>query len=110
VVVDNLLSNAVKFSPEGGVVRIIAGIYAGTLRLEVIDQGPGIAGAERERIFDPFYQGRASGAGPVRGTGIGLSVVKEYVFAHGGSVEVVESPRGAHFRVRLPITRTEVAA
>jgi two-component system sensor histidine kinase GlrK len=110
VVVDNLLSNAVKFSPEGGVVRIIAGIYAGTLRLEVIDQGPGIAGAERERIFDPFYQGRASGAGPVRGTGIGLSVVKEYVFAHGGSVEVVESPRGAHFRVRLPITRAEAAA
>jgi two-component system sensor histidine kinase GlrK len=110
VVVDNLLSNAVKFSPEGGKVCVVAGLFAGSLRLEVIDEGPGIDRAERERIFDPFYQGRASGAGPVRGTGIGLSVVKEYVFAHGGSVEVVDSPRGAHFRVRLPITRTETEA
>jgi two-component system sensor histidine kinase GlrK len=44
----------------------------------------------------------------VRGTGIGLSVVKEYVFAHGGSVDVVDSGRGAHLRIRLPLTRTEV--
>jgi two-component system sensor histidine kinase GlrK len=46
----------------------------------------------------------------VRGTGIGLSVVKEYVFAHGGSVEVVDSERGAHLRIRLPFTRTEAVA
>ena len=109
VVLDNLLSNAVKFSPEGGTVRVSAGLLGGTLRLDVIDQGPGVPPAERERIFEPFYQGRASGAGPVRGTGIGLSVVKEYVFAHGGSVEVLDSPRGAHFRVRLPLTRAGAA-
>ena len=105
VVLDNLLSNAVKFSPAGGTVRVAAGLEAGMLRLDVTDEGPCIARAERNRIFDPFYQGRASGAGPVRGTGIGLSVVKEYVFAHGGSVEVLDAPRGAHFRVRLPLTR-----
>lgn len=110
VVLDNLVSNAVKFSPEGGVVRLAARLENGTLALDVIDQGPGVPQGERERIFDPFYQGRASGAGPVRGTGIGLSVVKEYVFAHGGSVEVLDSPRGAHFRVRLPLTRTEAEA
>jgi len=109
VVIDNLLSNAVKFSPEGGAVSIAARLHAGSLQLDVIDQGPGIAPVERERIFEPFYQGRASSAGPVRGTGIGLSVVKEYVFAHGGSVEVLDAPRGAHFRVRLPLTRTEAA-
>lgn len=109
VVLDNLLSNAVKFSPEGGTVRVSAGLLGGTLWLDVIDQGPGVPPAERERIFEPFYQGRASGAGPVRGTGIGLSVVKEYVFAHGGSVEVLDSPRGAHFRVRLPLTRAGAA-
>ena len=107
VVLDNLLSNAVKFSPEGGVVRISAGLLGGMLRLDVADQGPGVPPAERARIFEPFYQGRESGAGPVRGTGIGRSVVKEYVFAHGGSVEVLDSPRGAHFRVRLPLTRTQ---
>ncbi len=110
VVLDNLLSNAVKFSPEGGTVGLSAGLVGGMLRVDVIDQGPGIPPAERTRIFDPFYQGRASGAGLLRGTGIGLSVVKEYVFAHGGSVEVLDAPRGAHFRVRLPLTRTEAEA
>jgi len=109
VVLDNLLSNAVKFSPDGGTVNVSAGVLDGMLRVDVIDQGPGVPPDERRRIFDPFYQGRHNGAGPVRGTGIGLSVVKEYVFAHGGSVEVLDAPRGAHFRVRLPITRNEAA-
>ncbi|MBI2297173.1 MAG: HAMP domain-containing protein [Betaproteobacteria bacterium] len=110
VVLDNLLSNAAKFSPVGGVIRIAARVDDETLKLDVIDQGPGIPPEDRARIFDPFYQGRHSGAGPVRGTGIGLSVVKEYVFAHGGSVEVVDSRHGAHLRVRLPLARVEAAA
>ena len=110
VVLDNLLSNAVKFSPAGGLIRIAARVDGETLELDVIDQGPGIVPEDRVRIFDPFYQGRHAGAGPVRGTGIGLSVVKEYVFAHGGSVEVVDSRQGAHLRVRLPLARTETAA
>src|SRR5262249_21036250 len=105
VVLDNLLSNAVKFSPERGVIKVTAALHAGMLRIEVIVEGPGVPPAERARIFDPFYQGKVSGAGPVRGTGIGLSVVKEYVFAHGGSVEVIDSTRGAHFSVRLPLMR-----
>jgi two-component system sensor histidine kinase GlrK len=79
-------------------------------QLDVVDQGPGIPVADRVRIFEPFYQGRDAGAGPVRGTGIGLSVVKEYVFGHGGSIEVVDSPKGAHLRVRLPLARTGVEA
>jgi len=106
VVLDNLVSNAIKFSPEGGRVKVAARHDGDSLELDVIDQGPGIPPAERARIFDPFYQGRQAGAGPLRGTGIGLSVVKEYVFAHGGSVEVVDSREGAHLRVRLPMTRT----
>ena len=93
---DNLLSNAVKFSPPGGVIGLAARFDGDALELDVTDQGPGIPPEERARIFDPFYQGsRHGGAGPVRGTGIGLSVVKEYVFAHGGSVEVLDSPRRA---------------
>jgi two-component system sensor histidine kinase GlrK len=110
VVLDNLVSNAIKFSPEGDRIRVDARVDGDVLQLDVVDHGPGIPPAERTRIFDPFYQGRQVGAGPVRGTGIGLSVVKEYVFAHGGSVEVVDSRRGAHMRVRLPMTRTEAAA
>jgi two-component system sensor histidine kinase GlrK len=110
VVIDNLLSNAVKFSPPGGVIGICARYDGDALELDVTDQGPGIPPEERTRIFDPFYQAGQAGAGPVRGTGIGLSVVKEYVFAHGGSVEVVDSPRGAYLRIRLPLIRVETAA
>jgi two-component system, NtrC family, sensor histidine kinase GlrK len=109
VVLDNLVSNAVKFSPERERVRIVARLDGNALEVDVIDQGRGIPPAERSRIFDPFYQGSYAGAGPVRGTGIGLSVVKEYVFAHGGSVEVLDSRRGAHFRVRLPLEQSGAA-
>jgi two-component system sensor histidine kinase GlrK len=105
VVLDNLISNAVKFSPVGGVIRISARVDGEMLQLDVVDQGPGIPVADRVRVFEPFYQGRDEGAGPVRGTGIGLSVVKEYVFGHGGSIEVVDSRKGAHLRVRLPLAR-----
>jgi two-component system, NtrC family, sensor histidine kinase GlrK len=107
VALDNLVSNAIKFSPEGASIKIASQLDGDMLQLDVIDQGPGIPPAERARIFDPFYQGGHAGAGPVRGTGIGLSVVKEYVFAHGGSVEVVDSRHGAHMRIRLPMSRIE---
>jgi len=110
VVLDNLVSNAIKFSPQGGRIKLVAHLVGGALQVDVIDQGPGIPPGERARIFDPFYQGGHAGAGLVRGTGIGLSVVKEYVFAHGGSVEVVDSNQGAHLRTRLPLTRTETEA
>jgi two-component system sensor histidine kinase GlrK len=110
VVLDNLLSNAVKFSPPGGSIGIRARYDGDALEIDVTDQGPGVSPEERTRIFDPFYQGRQAGAGPLRGTGIGLSVVKEYVFAHGGSVEVVDSAGGAHLRIRVPLIRIETAA
>jgi len=110
VALDNLVSNAIKFSPGGGCVSLVARHDGDVLELDVLDQGPGIPAGERARIFDPFYQGKHAGAGPVRGTGIGLSVVKEYVFAHGGSVEVVDSRQGTHMRVRIPMIRTEVGA
>jgi two-component system sensor histidine kinase GlrK len=100
----------VKFSPPGGVIGLAARFDGDALELDVTDQGPGIPPEERARIFDPFYQGSQAGAGPVSGTGIGLSVVKEYVFAHGGSVEVLDSQQGAHLRIRLPLIRAEATA
>jgi two-component system sensor histidine kinase GlrK len=69
------------------------------------DTGPGIPEADRTRVFEAFYTGGQPQAGPLKGTGIGLSVVKEFVQAHGGTVEVTESGfPGAHFRLRLPIS------
>ncbi|HKA44718.1 MAG TPA: ATP-binding protein [Burkholderiales bacterium] len=112
VALDNLVSNAIKFSPAGGTIRILAARNGSQVALDVVDEGPGIRPEERERVFEPFYQGSQAGAesGAVRGTGIGLSVVKEYMTAHGGSVEVLESTNGAYFRLKLPLaSTTEVA-
>src|SRR6185503_20019354 len=107
VALDNLLSNAIKFSPQGATIRIRAVRNGTQVALDVIDEGPGIPPDERDRIFEPFFQGSRPGAGAVRGTGIGLSVVKEYVTAHGGSIEVLRSGRGAHLRMKLPLAGPE---
>lgn len=104
VIIDNLLSNAVKFSPYGGDICIRLKQEGDQAVLDVMDSGPGIDQEEREKVFEPFYQGRAIPKGYVKGTGIGLSVVKEYVTAHQGQIEViVEQTKGAHFRITLPI-------
>lgn len=104
VVIDNLLSNAVKFSPPQGRIRVGLSCREGWALLDVEDQGPGVPAGQRERIFDAFYQGGASYTGHVAGSGLGLSIVREYLHAHGGSVEVVNDGRpGAHLRARLPL-------
>jgi two-component system sensor histidine kinase GlrK len=103
---DNLLSNAVKFTPSDGTIRVDVQRKQDQVVLDLVDTGPGIAEGDRERIFDAFYQGRAEYAGPVKGTGLGLAIVREYVLAHRGAIEIVESQLGgAHFRVRLPVRR-----
>ena len=100
---DNLVSNAVKFAPPGGDIYIKTGMDEHQVTIEVADTGPGIPASERQRIFEPFYQGKAPQTGHVLGTGIGLSVVWECVRAHGGSIEIVDGQYpGAHFRIKLP--------
>ena len=104
LILDNLLSNAVKFTPRGGTISIHARGEREQLILDVMDSGPGIPPGERSRIFEAFYQGKTPQGGHVKGTGIGLSVVTEFVSAHSGSIEILEAKTGgAHFRVRLPL-------
>jgi len=104
LILDNLLSNAIKFTPRGGTISIHARGERDQLVIDIMDSGPGIDPAERERIFEAFYQGKTPQGGYVKGTGIGLSVVMEFVNAHGGSIEILEAKSGgADFRVRLPI-------
>lgn len=103
LILENLLSNAIKYSPRGGVIHVIAEAESGALRLEVADSGQGIAQEDREHVFDAFYTGRAPG-GHVKGTGIGLSVVHEFVNVHRGTIELVDGEfPGAHFRIRIPM-------
>ncbi len=104
VVVDNLVSNAVKFTPLNGKIKIILNKTGDKMILDVIDSGPGIYPEEKLRVFDPFYQGKHSTEKNVEGTGIGLSLAKEYVVAHHGIIEIVDQKNeGGHFRVTLPI-------
>lgn len=104
-ILDNLLSNAIKYSPDGGRIAVTLRHDARALLVDVADEGAGIAPEDREHIFEPFYQGRAPAPGKVRGSGLGLSIVREYAAAHGGGIELVESGQGAHFRVTLRVER-----
>jgi two-component system sensor histidine kinase GlrK len=103
LILENLLSNAIKYSPRGGVIHLRAVAVGDQLQLDVADTGAGIPKADRLHIFDAFYTGRAPG-GHVKGTGIGLSVVHEFVGVHKGHIEIVDGEYpGAHFRIRIPL-------
>lgn len=115
IIMDNLLSNAIKFSPTGGKIDFVLALDTHRVRLDrreaeqatldVIDQGPGIALDERNKIFNAFYQGSAASDGYIKGTGLGLSIAREYALAHRGRIDIIETTQpGAHFRVTLPIT------
>lgn len=101
VVIDNLLSNAIKYSPVGGTVILRLGKHKDSAVIEVIDNGPGIPQEDRDRIFDPFYRGKAASTSGTKGNGLGLAIVRDYVEMHHGSVKALAAA-GAHFRVILP--------
>lgn len=101
-VLANLLSNAIRFSPAGGKIRIRLSRLAEVVRIDLEDEGPGIALDDQARIFEPFYRGERQPPQAVRGSGIGLSIVHEYIAAHGGRVQLLPDGPGAHFRIELP--------
>src|SRR6516162_3543126 len=104
LILENLVSNAVKYSPKGGTIHLRARANGAQLVLDVADSGPGIPVEDRAHIFDAFYTGRAARNTAVKGTGIGLSVVLEFVAAHGGTVQIVDGQfPGAHFRITMPL-------
>lgn len=100
-VVLNLLQNAIQASPRGGVVRLAVQPRDGSLRLEVSDQGAGVAPEDRERIFHPFFTTKR------HGTGLGLAICRKIVQAHGGELELLASVpgQGSTFAVSLPLER-----
>jgi signal transduction histidine kinase len=99
----NLLDNALKYGPEGQSVRLRAVSKGDLVRFSVEDEGPGIPHRHREEIWDPYRRLDRDLEGPVRGSGIGLSVVAEMASRYGGSVRVEDAPGGgARFVVELP--------
>jgi signal transduction histidine kinase len=104
----NLIDNAVKYTPPGGRVHVEVRRAEDAAILRVRDTGPGIPADELPRIFDRLFRGDTSRA--ERGLGLGLSLVKAIVEAHGGTVDVVsEHGRGSVFTVSLPLGATAIA-
>jgi two-component system phosphate regulon sensor histidine kinase PhoR len=105
----NLLENAVKYGK--GEISVYLGQVGESLRLVVSDQGPGIPRDEQKRIFDRFYRTRDARGTNVRGSGIGLALVKHIAEAHGGGVFVESEPgSGASFIVDVPLSARRQAA
>ncbi|MFZ3322351.1 MAG: HAMP domain-containing sensor histidine kinase [Usitatibacter sp.] len=101
VTLDNLLSNAIKYSPDRGLISIKLYKDHNDAVIEVLDEGPGIPPTDREKIFEAFYRGADLPVTAIKGSGLGLSIVKEYVQLHKGRIEVLDGP-GAHFRISFP--------
>jgi len=100
--VGNLLSNAIKFTPAGGRVTIAGGTGGQEVWLRVSDNGPGIPAEEQEKIFTPFFRG-GQGKRFTEGMGLGLSIARDLIQAHGGRLELVSAPgEGSQFTIYLP--------
>jgi signal transduction histidine kinase len=100
IVLSNLLSNAIRHTPQGGTITISALPLEGEARFEVSDSGEGIAPEYHERIFERFFRvpGAKTGTG-----GLGLSIAKEIVEAHGGKIGVEsEAGKGSKFWFSVP--------
>jgi two-component system sensor histidine kinase GlrK len=102
MVIANLLSNAIRFSPPQGRIHIRLSRLPEAVRIDLDDEGPGVGSADQARIFEPFYRGQQQPPQALRGSGIGLSIVHEYIAAHGGQVQLLPDGPGAHFRIELP--------
>jgi two-component system sensor histidine kinase KdpD len=97
----NLVENAVKYSRQGGAIHLSAAMQDGDAVLTVVDEGPGIAPEDLPYVFERFYRAEEHSR-RVKGSGLGLSIVKGFVELCGGSVSVESSPQSTRFLIRLP--------
>jgi signal transduction histidine kinase len=98
----NLIQNAIRHTPADGSVVVRARPAGDAVEIEVADTGDGIASAERDRVFEPFFRGGAQAARPSNGAGLGLAISRAIVEAHGGRIWLEDAPRGTRVRFSLP--------
>jgi two-component system heavy metal sensor histidine kinase CusS len=100
----NLFENAIRHSLAGGRVSVTASVADAVVSVFVTDAGPGIPSEDRARVFEPFWRGPNQQASDAPGTGLGLAIARQIARAHGGDVELADTPdQGATFRVTLPL-------
>ncbi len=101
--VENLVSNAIKYTPSGGRVLIGARVEGSEILIEVKDNGSGVAVDEQQKIYEPFYRGN-QGRRFKQGMGLGLSIARDLVVAHGGKISLESEPgTGSLFTIHLPL-------
>jgi two-component system, NtrC family, sensor histidine kinase GlrK len=103
LIIDNLISNAVKYTPTLGNIKIKTTQEKNWFIVEVIDDGPGLAKTDRDKLFDPFYRGDTPHKDLISSSGLGLTIAKELAEAHSGVIELATAAKGAHFIVRIPV-------
>lgn len=108
-IIDNLISNAVKYTPQSGMINLRIYLRRDHAVIKVQDNGPGIPTSDHAKLFDPFYRGQRVHEGLVSGSGLGLSIAKEYTETHGGMLSLIPTNTGAHFRVQLPLDASKEA-
>jgi two-component system, OmpR family, sensor histidine kinase BaeS len=102
--VQNLISNAIRYTPPGGNICVQSEILDKNLIIEVSDSGPGIPPEEQEKIFEPFTRGSTARRFS-QGMGLGLTITRDLVEAHGGTIKLVSKPGdGSTFRIEIPST------
>ena len=105
--VENLVSNAIKYTHAEGKVAVSAGVNGDEMYIEVVDSGYGVAPEEQAKIFEPFYRGN-QGRRFKQGMGLGLSIARDLVEAHGGWISLVSQPgEGSCFTIHLPLVRVD---
>jgi two-component system phosphate regulon sensor histidine kinase PhoR len=102
----NLIDNALKYAPGSPVVTVRAERENGAIVVRVVDRGPGVPAEDQGRIFERFVRGSTARGKPIRGSGIGLALVKHIAESHGGRAWVVSGAgQGATFAISIPIVR-----
>ena len=102
--IDNLLSNAVKFTPAGGKVGVTVTEEAGHALITVTDTGMGMTEEELARLFERFFRTEAAQVKSIQGTGLGLTITRAIITAHGGAITVRSQPQaGTSFAIKLPL-------
>ncbi|MEY8215492.1 MAG: ATP-binding protein [Colwellia sp.] len=114
VILDNILSNAIKYSPIDGNITITYSSSKEYIAINLIDQGPGIESSLSEKVFDAFYQGKAPINSQIKGSGLGLTIVKELLLRLNGNIKITQAKKinatnesGTCVTITLPNMQTD---
>jgi two-component system sensor histidine kinase GlrK len=109
VVIDNILSNAIKYSPEQEEITITTQLQKQDVVLDITDRGIGIAAEVQDKIFDAFYQSTPPSSAHIKGSGLGLTIVKELLLRLNGTIKISSNTDGIGAKISITLPRASIA-